>query len=395
MFFSALAFYFAITLKKDNQKDLLLVVLAFAIAVATKVSALMIAPAIFLIIADRYEWQINKKNLIVIFKFSLIFLVLFLILSQFNYANVIRQIKTTQNVSLATLLSYPSYYSLFSYGIASATLYSGTILLLACGILVQPILKIKYANIRQNDFFYVFFTLALAAIYLIFTVKQGYSYIAAYFSVVAVAFLMPLGVLSLDSVNRTAKYSCGFIILVFNLMLNMSYILKPYDNDYSQIGWGKYYAKSKDIAIMQDLATQKKLKNILTDLNCDVHNLSTIRDYKTMPVYSAFTANASIRESIVFENWPIIADQKGPFEQWDIVGFYKPGEVFLPDDQFKVFIKSLPEKIAIGCQENRMFVQNFFKNMKINGSSYTMLLDNERVTFFASNKFLSNCSERS
>jgi hypothetical protein len=169
MFLSSLAFYIAARKEFLTQKDLYKIAIIVAASGATKLSGLLITPAIMLVILDRLSWKLNKENIISLIKSFLVFVVSLAALSQIPIKVVLKQIKTTQ-----TSYGDVGIYDSFMQGIVYPNLHISIFLITASCLAYKAITSIKNDTFfYKRDYLYILLTLIIAIIYLLLTIKNG------------------------------------------------------------------------------------------------------------------------------------------------------------------------------------------------------------------------------
>ena len=383
MFFTALTYYLAIICKKSDKKSIFIVAFSFAVAVATKITALLLGPLIFLILAEKFNWKINKKNIITGLKFLGIFTLSFLYLAQINIPIFISNIKV---LLLATSLETPS--ELLLRGVATYTLHPITFVIVLTGLLAIY-LPIRNKQTRMpKDFLFIFLTLTASAAYLVFTVKSGSWYVCYYFAVVS--FLLPLGVLYLDRFKVQTKYALGLGMVFLNVILNFNNII-GFEKNWEKITWNIYYMKPKDELIVNKISSQDNILKIINNSSCSLKQLNIIRDYFSIAVYSPLRTNILVKESIVVEDWPNALKRQHNVEHWDILGFDKRTVGFLSEHGVIAYLKNWAPPAVARFKKDRIFVQNFLKHKSINGCRYKILWEDKNLVYFVEEALYKSC----
>ena len=384
MFFSALAFYFAISCSKNNIKSIILVAFVFAIAVATKLSAMLIGPLIFLVLADRFAWKLNVYSLKAALTFLGVFLLSFIYLAQLNYPILVQHIKITQFP-----IEFKSVGASLTDGIFTVTVLPTIGLLLILCLLARPLLEFKATKILNKDFIYIFITLLFSVFYISYTVKQGNFYVCYYFAVLS--FLLPLGLLAFDFTNKNIKYFSVILILMLNFSFNYHNIFSGTE-DWRKVSWNIYYRKIKDQKILNRISAQKTMQKVLNPVACNTNHFSVIRNLESFAIYSQLRTDIHINDHMILTNWYYDVTRLDIYKNWDIIGFDKITKSFLDQATFEELMNQYQPEVVKTFTNDRDFVQGFLKNPKLYNRNYKVLLDNQDFIYFIEEGLLSSCS---
>lgn len=228
MFFSALTFWLAARKETLAPKDCYWIAVSMAAAIATKLSALLIAPILLLIVADRFSWRLNQKNLGIAVRSFLIAAVSYLALAQPD----IEYTRWFMNNTKVDFKALVDKYGGFLDGIVQPTLPWFVFWFVLFGILTTGVLSWKKGSaFFRKDYLYIFWGLVLVIGYLVLITSE----IERFFT--GVSFLLPLGVLVLAHFNKRLKYLFGMCIVL------ISYVFNGYAMSSRENTWNTFYVK--------------------------------------------------------------------------------------------------------------------------------------------------------
>jgi hypothetical protein len=367
MFLSSLAFYIAARKEFLTQKDLYKIAIIVAASGATKLSGLLITPAIMLVILDRLSWKLNKENIISLIKSFLVFVVSLAALSQIPIKVVLKQIKTTQ-----TSYGDVGIYDSFMQGIVYPNLHISIFLITASCLAYKAITSIKNDTFfYKRDYLYILLTLIIAIIYLLLTIKMGAAYITIYFTVIS--FLLPLGLLALNSISTRFRYIAGVLFLSTSIFLNFN---SMFPNTVGALSWNIFYVKNSSSEIKEALAIRESLKTKLKQPSEYKDNLKILKHYQAPSPYSSFRKN--VLEVTFFSNIHLMLKRY----DYDLIGLYKKSTAFLPDAEFNDLVQRVDPEIAMQYQNDREAIKNFLLEKKINNINYEILLETENYIYY-------------
>lgn len=375
MFFSSLTFYFAVRKPILTKRDLFLIAISMSATAATKLSGLLILPAIGLVIADRFFWKVSKENLINAAFFILVFFGGLVILSQVRISVFLGQIEKTQtNYGNQTILQ-----DLVLNGIVYKTLNTTIFIIMFFGILIKYLKQRKESDIfYREDFIYILFTVVLSIVYLVATIKMGTTYIVIYFT--TISFFLTLGVLPLEYLTKKVKYISGISLVIFNIVFNWHHIVSDgRANNY--ISWNSYYKKSQDKEIKKQLFVQKFLQQKIGSPSQYKDGLNIIREKQLPLIYSSLNEGVS-SDIIVYNNFEEIINRTWLPKAYDIIGIYKNGIAFMKEEEFIKLTKFADKKIALQYEKHRNLVKEFVKSKSLNGSRYDILFEDDVNIYF-------------
>lgn len=369
MFLSALSFYLAARKDKPSNKDLYLVALTLAAAVATKISTLLIAPLIALIILERCHWSFDKEKLKLYLKLLLIFCVGFYVLGQVNKHQVLRQMAVTQT----NTGSYEGPILSLIRGIVLPTSSLSLFFLLLIGLFLERFRAYFTKSYSKRDPFYIFASLILVSLYLIHKIQAGSFYIAVYFT--SISFLLPLGLLCLQSFKAPIKYSLGALLLCSNLYLNHSRLFCSKEH-FQQISWNHYFMKKELPSTQKSIATYEHLRAALDPKVSLDKPFSILRDATIPGPYSGIRAN--ITDILFFNNLHKAKEDRS----FDLIGLDKKGQAFWSSGQFEKQIEGLSPTVQAGFRKNRELIQAFYKKQTLDGRTYSVIFEDDRAVYY-------------
>lgn len=368
MFLAMLSTYFAARKEQMERKDLIQVSLCMAMAAATKLSGLLIAPLVTLLVFDRYRWSFRKEALKDYGLGMVVFALATLLLGQYNKRELLSQIKLTQTNQGAYVGPYLSFFQ----GIANLSLPSSIFFTLLAALFFESWRRWKRGEARAKDPLYFLISLGFISLYLIFTVKMGNFYISTYFT--SVAFLLPLGMLAFHFFPTHYRPYPAIAFVLLSLFLNKERIIVADGHDYP-VSWNAYYLKARSPKIQKELAVQQKLREQLAPFIATITPFEIFRDYRVPGPCSILDQGA--RDVITYDNFHIY-----PQKAYDLIGLSKSSHAFLDKESFHKQFGNIAPKSLEGFTKNRQWVQNFIKTQKLEGTNYQVLFEDESLIYY-------------
>lgn len=373
-FFSALAFYIAISRKSYDVKSIGYIGAAAGAALAVKLSAMLILPFIGLILADRLNWKISKEN----FKKAGIFIgtaiVTYLALGQPNFREILAQIQTTK-------ISYGDNLPLIDN--LQASIFGPFLHQFIFAIFLTGLLVLAVRNIRNNrDYLFVFISILMCTAYLLATIKMGAAYISVYATVYM--YLLLLGVVSLDYLKAGSQIAVCGILIVSGVLLNFENIYSK-DAEKLPISWNSFYLAQEDDATLANIEAQNKINLILNKKGWKREgHISILRDYRSPEVISSVKSNVDMIVS--YDNFTLILNGKKS-SIYDLIVFSKSGVGFMTAEDFDKRSSNADASILEVYQGDRAFVTEFLKTRKLGGQTYSEIYADKKNIVFLRNGF--------
>lgn len=225
-FFSMFAIWLVIRNDTLTRKDLRLALLSFAVAIGIKVSAVVAAPMLALLILNRYGWKFNSENLKLWISECLIVVVetLFFISPAILFYPFMQ---TQARASIDILWSYMQKNQSISeinnpFELISHTNYNW-ISWLFCILLVVMFLigflgvfKDKRQDLFLKDYMAISIGLVIGVLYICLTINSGVDY--QYMYCTAISFAIPMGLVILQHIPKVhdslLKYGIAMVCTI-------------------------------------------------------------------------------------------------------------------------------------------------------------------------------------
>lgn len=370
-FFNALSFYLAASLKPlPKRREILLLAFVFALSVGIKVSALLLAPLIGLILLDRLNWQINKQTLFSLFLFGFTFL--FAALFFANPAFL------TNPERLSPYFDVMSYYmervtiplplkdndisgfaGRYLHGIADQTIVSFPLFVLGMGAMLWSAIKRRP---RDKDLLIVFVSFLLISIYLAFHIKMGSYFIVFY--IFPLSFLFLLSFCGLEDFCLAMEKKGGsyrglsFLLPICCLIALGAIGLSNRTNIISQ--YTRYHS-AYEAYLAQDQTERNQLKAFFDEIERkESSDYSVLADY--WAAQSACPLSEKLKIFAIFDNMGIL---KGVF---DYLIVNREAKSLDPSTNFQnIENKEIREGLIIDKKTRRAFL----KTNRLNQTAYT------------------------
>ena len=231
-FFSMLSFYTVIKYQRLEEKTLWLALFYFALSMGTKVSSVVMAPMLALVIMNRYEWSFSRKNLfvflrqIIIAVIEMVFFIspaLFLVATKFDVAkesaNLLSMYFTANRGHNANGI-IDLYLSAMKMAYPLWLVLVLTLMLILLSIM--SVSKWRENELLYRDLFVVGIGEVVGMAYLCLTIPTGGVYIFMYST--AISFALPFGIILFDFI-RVKNNICQRLIIVALVMVSISTML--------------------------------------------------------------------------------------------------------------------------------------------------------------------------
>ncbi|MCH5277871.1 MAG: hypothetical protein J1E80_08600 [Desulfovibrionaceae bacterium] len=258
-FFAAASLYYLLKYETLTTKNIRKCFILFAISLATKLSSIIMAPLIVLVIFHRYKWRFSKEKIILLLRESVIALAAFIVL----LSPGVLFSKQIRIITIRSVMYYIDMYQDVNVDIISnikEILYTNPVLIISIFGFIYIIYKRYRAYNSSEDRWLSDSTIILSGaligiFYLIFTVPLTPVYV--YRHSLAVLHLLFLGLIALDYLVKGKKI---LITLIFFFSLN-SIFLSLYNT--------KSYAGLLDIINSRDeqaIQSVYKIRNVIIPL---------------------------------------------------------------------------------------------------------------------------------
>lgn len=280
-FFSMLAMWLVIRKDALTRKDLRWALLAFAAAMGIKASAVVAAPALALIILNRYDWKVTLKNcklwleeiviaLVALIGFASPAILLFPLAPNQAYSSL--KLLGSYLLGNQTLQGTFDPMALISYSTFQWT--AAVFILLLSGLAVwgcYSIYRQKKAEMIWRDYVALPAGYGIGVLYLCLTVHSGLAYQFMYAT--AISFLLPFGLLLLEKFS--ARRGGNFFIIcacVVCCIAQLFYIQQHADSG--------LLAYSHDIASqIEKIESTKDVRSAI--LEADLDEVAFLADYQS------------------------------------------------------------------------------------------------------------------
>lgn len=376
-FFSALAFYVAISRKSYDIKNIRNIGIAAGLALAVKLSAALILPFIAMVLADRLHWKISKENFKKAGWFFGALIVTYLVIGQPAAGDVLNQIKITQT----NYGGGSSFFDDLQGAIFDSFSHQFIIVALLASSLFYGIKKMK----DNRDILFVLINIMIVTVYLLTTIKMGAIYVTAYATVYM--YLLTLGVLSIDYLGKKLQVLACVTLVASGGLLNFNNIYSS-NIESPPASWNSFYLAKNNEVTLSNIATQEKVHAILEQRGWKSGDaISILMDYRG-PEYVS-SVNSNVQMTGAYDNLSKALNGKKP-RTYDLVSFSKSGVGFMTDIDFAKKNESADDTISEIYQNDRLFVTEFLKSQKIGERTYSKIYEDNKNIVFLSNDFKAN-----
>lgn len=312
-FFCMLSIWLVIRKDALARKDLRLALFSFAVAFGIKMSAVVAAPMLILLILNRYEWKWNLENFKIWISEALLaslaavfFISPAILLYPFapiQAENSIYSLKYYLN-STQTVSKIESMFELISY--TNYDWISGLfclLLIILVGIGLWGIYRKRQKDVFLKDYIAIPVGFLIGFLYLCLTIHSGITY--RYMYATAISFAIPMGLITLQYIPRiSAKVVKNFIIgvCIICCLSQLAYVKR---GDYRTL---LDYVSTIQAAKSQ-IATIEPIQNAISNLNLD--SLVVLADYQApyMAVNPFESENLAYR-TCVWDDLHLHTDEK-------------------------------------------------------------------------------------
>lgn len=381
VFFSMMAVYIIVREKTFERKDLRLALCFFSLAMATKVSAVVIAPLLVMLILARYNWRITWYNVKVwLCEAFLAILVMAAGMSPIIVLAPLDFRLAKQSIGILTTFwmnnqGHADMLSNFTKSI-TITFTSGMAIFLCICLLILIVKGIKILRCDRNsvlgwDYIIFPFGYYLGMIYLSLTIPTEPDYVFAYAT--AISFVLPMGLLVFDDMRKTYYKKIVVVIMMAVFLYQTCFHVV-------NIKTGAYYNILKCFQNKENSAVEQD--NIISMQNV-VENL----DIPIVNYYIDIRGPVNFYSHYEYDNigyWQVLRDDLGDYQDEDVnlivlskrcIGFYSETEFE------RIIYHMSPQK-----QEQLILDRNARQNLLINrqylGEKWDMIYEDNQVYMF-------------
>lgn len=360
--FAMLSLYLLIKNNNIDRKKLRSVLCIFALAMATKASAVCIAPMLTLLILSKYNWRFSKSNLIVWIQESVlaIFLMLFfmspaVMLPFVNFNNA----KQSANILLTYILERQTNADIVEnvfYTIGFSMGKNVGVFLIAM-LMFSAIIIYRNREEKRKDYLWISLGYLVGLIYLSATVSVGSIYVFNYLFPICFAF--PFGFLGLQYIkikNEQVKKIVIICVSIFFTGLQL-YNIAEKINCESEYNLLAYYQNSRK-------SEEKKkciyaMEKTLDELNMEQINLCI--DY--LGPISFYSVQEHSNVGICLSYWNNMGELYN--DNTNIIVLSKDSIGFYSDSEFENEINSLDIR-----EKDKYLKDRNARNMLVQTDSY-------------------------
>ena len=339
-FFAMLAFWLIIRRDTLERKDLRCALLCFAIAMGIKLSAVVAAPILVLLILNRYDWKITKENLKIWLSESLlavVAMVFFISPAILFYPFATEQAKASINVILNYMKANQSYSSINSlFDVISFTNYDiigvlFCILLVALvGVGIYGVFVKKSKDLYLKDYIVIPVGFAAGLLYLCITVNTALDYRYMYAN--AILFVAPMGLIVLQHIVPRKETIKNAFIMGICIICTIGQLL---------------YIRNQDILLNYTILAQKSEQQIETIRpikeaieKTGLQSVAMLSDYRSpYMVYNSFENDNVIYSYCIWDNL-----HEWQLEDTNIIMLSKLAQGSQPEQAFDEAVASFDEQ---------------------------------------------------
>lgn len=387
-FFSMLSVWLILRNQIFTARDLRISLLAFAVAMGTKISAIVVAPMLILLILNRYNWKLNFTNVKVWIKESFIafiamifFISPAIIIFPFAKQQALASIKlvfsyAVNNQNIGNFLNFIENIKYTYFDIVGYVLIALSFL-----ALIWSIKNLKYKkDLIYKDYICIFSGYFIGIIYLALTITTGKVYSFSYAT--SISFALPLGIIFVEHIPfKKEKIKKSIVILssIVLLFLQISFIIRlciqPQNNKVDNIAkyFNEYSISRNQVNLLDDM------QNAIEQLNME--SITLFMDFESpILVYSSYDYDNIAYSETIWNNLGTINSENA-----NIYILSKKAIGFQSDEEFNNILSSYSEqdkKIAITDREYR---NSLLENSSSTGSEWKLIYEDEYSYIFQKN----------
>ncbi len=384
-FLSMLSIYLVI--KKDllDRKSLRNAMLIFALAMATKVSAIVTAPLLILLVLSRYGWRFTWTNIKVWITEGLLAVVVMLVTMSPIIALAPLDFEMAAQ-SWDMLLSYWlsnqtkgdvavnfTNSILFTYSPGMALVLEGGLLLLAAYGMRQ-IKKNKY-EIYHWDYVILPIGYFIGVIYLSFSIGNGFLYVFMYAT--SISFILPFGLLLLDHIKVSKERLLNALIVFVTIGISVWQIAIIGGRIEKKQTYNVFNYFQKGIVSKQDIANMRNMEEVVSQLDLPQVNY-LIDSYSIINFYNSFEHDNVGYALTIFNNFGTIA-----LEDANLIVLSKKSVGFYSDSDFKKAISQMDTETQEQYRIDRETRITLVETAQFLDQNWTLIYEDDNTYMFA------------
>lgn len=376
-FFSMLSIYYIVRNEVLLAKDLRKALVAYALGMATKVSAVAVAPILILLILSRYNWKFTYANIKVWIRESILAVVIMIcaispVLVVAPLAS--KQARQSWEILQRYWTSNQGESDFINNLIQSLCRTLPFWLVLVLHVLL--ILLVSKQIIRcirrkqvQWDLIWIPVGYIIGIIYLCATIPTGARYVFIYET--AFSFFMPFGLLCFDIKNLKDMqnkffYKCMVTVCLGFCFLQLTHIMVMV-GEKKEINILSHYQKAKnsEVSVEQILKIEKQISQL------NLEKINIYADYKGP--YSAYSKYEHKNVETCIWIW----DNLGRALDANVLVLSKSSVGFYSDEKFDIHIKTYSELKKDTAVEDRKIRKNLIKENIFNSELWELIYEDD------------------
>lgn len=372
-FFSMLSVWLIIKHDELDRKKLRSGIMTFAIALATKVSAIVVAPLLVLLVLLRFKWKFGFKNILIWFQEGILAFAVFIVCMSPALALApinLDRARDSWNILLTFFTNNQGTANIMANfkGMIGMTTWNIFYYFMCAGLIVLAVNEIcKRKKIGDYTIFLAGYIIGI--LYLCGTIPTGSTYVFMYST--AVSFVLPLGILAFELLEKRLLISVASVMCI---SLQMFYcgnkvLRKGSYNIY------EYYQRVNDNEDIKDEIYI--IKQLIEDAAGD-GEISYIIDYQgPYGFLTSLENNRVIFDAIVWDDLP--SWQEMDFE---FMVLSKNSAGFKNEEDFESEIQSFDQERRNNAIIDREIRQQLSKNKIAFGYQWDKIYESERLYIF-------------
>lgn len=366
VFFSMLCLYVAISREQYNVKEIIKISFIAGLAIATKLSSILILPFVGIILANRLYWKFSKENLVKIFIFIFVCVATFFVFGQPNIRGILSQIQKNQT----SVGNPPGFYENLNIGILSSVFSLPIFIFLYGGVTFLSIKNWKY----RSDFFVYALFIVINSIYLCYSIKLSSGYVSLY--CVVYIYIVIFGLVSLSFVSKKLVRA-SIIIVVFV----SAYSMWPHiiSNDASAVSWNTYYRLPETEQVRLGVLSQEKVRPIIDEILLKNNRIYVFRDYRSPEFASGFRKG---NVNVSYYDNAVLTYKAAGIREYDIVSVSKKSVALSSDAEYEKYSATASSDVRREYEEDRDAMHTLVKDGIFLGVKYDRIFENDLIIVF-------------
>ena len=375
-FFSLLSFYYLVKNEELMEKDLRKSLIFFAVAMATKVSAICMAPVIVFLVLLRSHWKIRKNCYIWIKEILLSVIVMILLMNPSILVAIFYRDGFFKSIGILKYywfsnsntsgLLFNNLHGLLNFCYNSITAIS----LIACCVVVNSYEITKFLKDKDSKYLIIPFItsgLVMGVLYLCITINKNVLYVWLYAH--SIVWILPLFyAIAYEKFWRRKRLYCYtskifIILLVIGQMAFMCGVNNP-TKEYSLLTYYKNRIRYKDIE-----ESINNIQNVINKLNISSISLYTDKIYFT--VANGYDMKGKFKDSRCI--WDDFG--KGYPEDRNVIVLDKMAIGFLSNSEFVKLISFKPSDIVEQFRLDRASREKLLKEGTMDGRKWRLIYE--------------------